>query len=130
MSSKLFCPSVFLDPNILDCINRKCLSKKITGQKNVRSKMLVPKSFSLKNCLDQKNLVGTKLWSNKIRAAEKPNPKSLLKILPVTAQIFLIWTNVTMKNVASTNVIVTGKSVPNGLRILPLKFGQNQVNNS
>ena len=92
--------------------------------------MLVPKSFSLKNCLDQKNLVGTKLWSNKIRAAEKPNPKSLLKILPVTAQIFLIWTNVTMKNVASTNVIVTGKSVPNGLRILPLKFGQNQVNNS
>ena len=92
--------------------------------------MLVPKSFSLKNCLDQKNLGGTKLWSNKIRAAEKLNPKSLLKILPVTAEIFLIWTNVTMKNVACTNVIVTGKSVPNGLRILPLKFGQNQVNNS
>ena len=66
--------------------------------------MLVPKSFSLKNCSVQKNGGGTKLWSNKIWAAEKLGQKSLLKILPVTAEIFLIWTNVTMKNVACTNV--------------------------
>ena len=78
--------------------------KKITVQKNVRSKILVPKSFGLKNCSVQKNFGGTKLWSNKIRAPKKLGPKSLLKILSVTAEIFLIWTNFARTNVVCTNV--------------------------
>ena len=66
--------------------------------------MLVPKGFGLKNCSVQKNLGGTKLWSNKIRAPKKLIPQRLFKNLSVTAAIFLIWTNVTTKNVACTNV--------------------------
>ena len=107
LSSKFFGPSVFLDTNILvkkNCIKRKCWSKKNPGQKNVRSKMLVPKSFGLKSCSVQKNLGRTKLWFNKIRAPKKLIPKILLKILSVTTDIFLVWTNVTMKNIASINV--------------------------
>ena len=68
--------------------------------------MLVPKRFGLKNCSVQKNLGGTKLWSNEIRATKKLIPKSLLKSLSVTAEIFFILTNVTMKKVACTNVTV------------------------
>ena len=66
--------------------------------------MSVPKSFGLKNCSVQKNLVGTQLWSNKIKAPKKLIPKSLLKNLSIPADIFLKWSNVTMKNIASINV--------------------------
>ena len=55
---------------------------------------------------------------------------SFVKIRWITAEIFLIWTNVARTNVAWTNVTVTVKSVQNGLRNLPLKFGQNRVSNS
>ena len=55
-------------------------------------------------------------------------PKSLVNIVSVTAEIFLIWTNVDRTNVAWTNVIMT--AVKDGPRKLLLKFGQNQVSNS
>ena len=49
---------MFLDPNILDpkqiVLKENVDSKKIIGQKYVRSKILVPKSFGLKNCSVQK----------------------------------------------------------------------------
>ena len=54
----------------------------------------------------------------------------MVKIGSVTAEIFLIWTNVARTNVAWTNVNVTVKSVQNGHKNLPLKFGQNRVGNS
>ena len=54
--------------------------------------------------------------------------KNLVKIWSVTAEIFLIWTNVTLTNVAWTNVPMT--FVIYGLRNLPLKFGQNRISNS
>ena len=85
--------------------------------------MLVPKSFCLKNCSVRKNLGGTKLWSNKIRAPKKLIPQRLLKSLSVTAAIFLIWTNVTMKNVAMiVGICSRWTQEPT--------FGQNQVINS
>ena len=43
----------------------------------------------------------------------------------VTAEIFLIWTDVARTNVAWTNFTVT-----DGLRTLPLMFGANWVSNS
>ena len=60
------------------------LIQKNPGQKNVRSKKLVPKSFGLKNCSVQKNLGGTKLWSKKIRAPKKLIPKILLNKLELS----------------------------------------------
>ena len=38
---------------------------------------------------------------------KKLGPKSLVKIGPVTAEILLIWTNVTRAYVARTNVTIT-----------------------
>ena len=67
-------------------------------------KILVPKSLGLKNCSVQKSLGETKFLSNTIWALKKLSPKSLLNILSVTAEIFLIWTKVARKNVAWTNV--------------------------
>ena len=46
-------------------------------------------------------------WSTKILNKKKLGPKSLLKIVPVTAEILLIWTNVTRAYVARTNVTLT-----------------------
>ena len=54
----------------------------------------------------------------------------MVKIGFVTAEIFLIWTNGARTNVAWTNVTCQLESVKDGLRNLPLKFGQNGVNNS
>ena len=44
----------------------------------------------------------------------------------ITADIFLIWTNVARTNLAWMNVTMT-VGIEDGPRNLPLKFGQNQV---
>ena len=56
--------------------------------------------------------------------------QSLVKIVSVSAEIFLIWTNVARTNVAWTNVPVIVKSVQDGPRKLSIKFGQNRFSNS
>ena len=56
-------------------------------------------------------------------------PKSWVKIRSVTAEIFLIWTNVARTNVALTYVAIT-VGVQDSPRNLLLKFGQNRVSNS
>ena len=53
-----------------------------------------------------------------------------VKIGSVSAEIFLIWTNVARTNIARTNVTVTVKSVHDGPRNLSLKIGQNHVSSS
>ena len=50
--------------------------------------------------------------------------------MSVTAEIFLICTNVTRANVAWTNVTVTFGSILDVPRNLPVKFHQNRVSNS
>ena len=47
------------------------------------------------------------MLGQKIKALKKLGKKSLVKIGSVTAEIFLIWTNVARTNVAWTNVTVT-----------------------
>ena len=54
----------------------------------------------------------------------------MVKIRSVTAEIFLIWTNVARTNVALTNVTKQLESVLDVPRNLPLKFGQNRASNS
>ena len=52
----------------------------------------------------------------------------MVKIGSITAEIFLIWTNVARTNVTWTNVTITdGIYVKKGPRNLLLKFGQNRV---
>ena len=56
-------------------------------------------------CLEKvlsKNILVHKNYDSK-----KLGPKSLVKIGPVTAEILLIWTNVTRAYVARTNVTIT-----------------------
>ena len=50
----------------------------------------------------------------------------MVKIDSVTAEIFLIWTNVAKTNVDWTNIAIMVK-VKVGSRKLPLKFGQHRV---
>ena len=54
----------------------------------------------------------------------------MVKIGSVTAEILLIWTNVSRTNVAWRNVTVAVASVKDGPRNLPLKFGQIWASNS
>ena len=56
--------------------------------------------------------------------------KSLVKIESVTAEIFLIWTDVARTNVAWTNVNLIVGSILDVPRNLPLKFHPNRVSNS
>ena len=56
--------------------------------------------------------------------------QSLVKIGSVTAEIFLIWTNVSRTNVAWTNVVLAVENVQYGPRNLPFKFGQSRASNS
>ena len=52
-------------------------------------------------------VVGQKeFWPTKIEAPKKLGPKSLVKIGSVRSEILLLWTNVPMRNVAWTNVMV------------------------
>ena len=50
---------------------------------------------------------GKKIFIKKVKACKKLGPKRLVKIRSVTAEIFLIWTNVARTNVALTNITVT-----------------------
>ena len=61
--------------------------------------MLVPKGLRSQKVLVQKIC--------QKRILSKLGPKSLVKIGSVTAEILLIWTNVTKTNVTWTNVKVT-----------------------
>ena len=54
-------------------------------------------------------------------------PKSLVKIGSVTAEIFLIWINVTRTYFYGQMSLWQLVSVKDGPRNLPLKFGQNRV---
>ena len=54
--------------------------------------------------LGKKIKVQKKFWSSKILITKNLYPKSFVKIRSVTAEIFLIWTNVARTNVAWTNV--------------------------
>ena len=45
--------------------------------------------------------------SRKIKTPKKLGPKNLVKIGPETAEILLIWTNVTRAYIAWTNVTIT-----------------------
>ena len=58
------------------------------------------------------------LGSKKIKVCKKLGLKNLVKIWSVTAEIFLIWTNVSRTNVKK------------GPRNLSLKFGPNWATNS
>ena len=60
----------------------------------------------------KKSSVHTKFWSKKNLVPKRFRPpkigyKSLVKIKSVTAEIFLIWTNVARTNIVWTNVTVT-----------------------
>ena len=69
---------------------------------------LGPENFGSKQFLGQKNLDQKTLGSKKFRSTNSRPPKNyLVKIGSVTAETFLIWTNVTRTNVAWTNVSVT-----------------------
>ena len=68
--------------------------------------------MGLKNILDLKNLglrkVGPRIfWSTKIMTPETLGPKSVVKIGPVTAEIYLIWTNVARAYASWPNVTMT-----------------------
>ena len=82
----------------------KNLVLKIEGgnlQKNVGSKKCwVPTNFLLQKSLGQS-------LSKKIKALKILAPKNFVKIRSVTAETFLIWTNVARTNAAWINVTLT-----------------------
>ena len=60
------------------------------------------------------------LGSKELKPAKKMDPKSLVKIRSLTAEIFLVWTNVARTNVAWINI--TTIYVMESPRNLPLRF--------
>ena len=84
---------------------------------SISPKRLLVKKFWLINCLSKNFGVnkyfgpkrfGPKVFLTKmVWSKKKFVPKSLVKIGSVTAEIFLIWTNVARTDVAWTNVTVT-----------------------
>ena len=75
--------------------------QKIWVQKNVGSKKCwVPTNFWFQKSLGQS-------LSKRIKALKILAPKNFVKIRSVTAETFLIWTNVARTNVASINVTMT-----------------------
>ena len=78
------------------------MSKQNFGSKNSGfTKFLVPKMFKC-----PKIWAKQKISIKKVKACKKLGPKRLVKIGSETAEIFLIWTNVALTNVARTNIIV------------------------
>ena len=79
----------------------------------MKKKFWVQKNFGSNSFLAYKKKLGhQKFGSKKIFVLKIKGPKNigfkrLVKIGPVINEIFLIWTNVAMKNVAWTNVIMT-----------------------
>ena len=82
----------------------------------------------MKFCVLKKFCLRT-FWSTKIMNPKKLGPKSLVEIGPVTAEILLIWTNVTRAYVAWTNVTTQLASFKHGPKILPLKSIVDQLSN-
>ena len=74
--------------------------------------------------LVEKNLGQKKFDQTKIKATEKLSPKSLVKIVSVTAEILLICTSVARTYVAWTNVLA---SVTDGPRNLPLMLSSGLI---
>ena len=95
--------------------------KVIQGQKKFEpEETLRQQNFESKEIFNPKKFGSRKFWvktivglqnfgSKEIKACKKLGPKSLVKIGSVTAEIFLIWTNVARRNVAWTNVTVIQK---------------------
>ena len=83
-------------------------SKNFQSKQIFSSKMLCPKKFGSKRilnpkCFGSKKSRGKKYRSKMIRA----HKNCFIKIKLVTAEIFMIWTNVARTNVTWTNVTVT-----------------------
>ena len=82
-------------------LTQNCLAPKILGRnKFFALKMLCPKTFGSKRilnpkCFGSKKSRGKKYRSKIIRA----HKNCFIKIKLVTAEIFMIWTNVARKNV-------------------------------
>ena len=72
--------------------------KQFSGSSNVGKK-----EFGFKFYLGLTRVDVKKIWLKKLR----PQKKCLVKIRPVTAEMFLIWTNVVRTNVTWPNVTVT-----------------------
>ena len=89
------------------------VSKNLGPKKFVRKKIDVQTKFWIQRfwvhkIVGPKNLQGPKKISiKKVKACQKLGPKRFVKIGSVTAETFLIWTNVARTNVALTNVTVT-----------------------
>ena len=83
--------------------------QKIWVQKNVGSKKCwVPTNFWFQKSLGQS-------LSKRIKALKILAPKNFVKIRSVTAETFLIWTNVARTNVAWINVAWTNVTVTVGV---------------
>ena len=71
------------------------------------------KYLGLKKNVGPKKILGLNkfgpktFWPTKMMNLKKLGPKSLVKIGPATAEILLIWPNVTRAYVARTNVTIT-----------------------
>ena len=90
-------------------------SKKLKFEKNLGQKIFGAKEFGFQKIFWYKTFLGTnKIMLNEMMVKkylglkifycpEKLGPKSLAKIGPITAELFLIWTNVTRTNFAGTN---------------------------
>ena len=98
------------------------------GLKKFWSKIVLSsKSFGLENFWEQKSLVINK----KIKFGPKEwPPKSLVKIGSLTAEIFLIWTNVVRTMLPEQISPWQLAFAKDGPRNLLLKFGQNGVSYS
>ena len=84
------------------------MSQKFLGPKKIVPQKLV----SITNILKVPKIwvklnFGKKISIKEVKACKKSGPKCLVKIRSVTAEIFLIWTNVAGTNVAWTNDTVT-----------------------
>ena len=106
----------FKDQKILGAeifFERNCGSKKnFDLKKNVKKNLGLKEIFGLKTLGPNKLLCLEKVLSKDILVHKNYDPKKLgqkclVKIRPVTAEILLIWTNVTTAYVAWKNVTIT-----------------------
>ena len=104
-------------------------SKKCLVIQNVSSKKFDPKLFWSKKIWAPRNFGPGKFLGPKNLGPKnlRPPKNCLVKIVSVTAAVFLIWINYARTNGTWTNVIVTAYIY--GPRNLPLKFDQNRISN-
>ena len=109
------------DPELFG--SKHFLDLNVFGSKNLPGKFLIKTIFGLKKCRSKTiwiNFIG----SNKIRCKKnlvQKNEDPLTTIRSVTADIFLIWTNVARTNVTWPNVTWELASVKESPRNLPVK---------